>query len=55
MFEGTNSVFTTKSVSSNISDKSFNLSMQNSYCDHRNFDSEKQKETSDNLINFQES
>jgi hypothetical protein len=42
MFEGTDSVFDTESVPSNISYKSFetyNLPMQNSYCDHRNFDS----------------
>jgi hypothetical protein len=35
MFAGTDSVFNTKSVSSNISYKQ----MQDSYCDHRNFDS----------------
>jgi hypothetical protein len=38
MFEGTG----IESVPTNISYKSFktyNLSMQNSYCDHRNFDS----------------
>ena len=35
IFEGTDSVFNTKSVPSNISYKSF----KNSYCDHRNFGS----------------
>ena len=42
MFEETDSLFNTESVPSNISYKSFktqNLPMQNSYCDHRNFDS----------------
>jgi hypothetical protein len=42
MFEETDSVLNTKPVPSNISYKSFgtkNLPMQNSYCDHRNFDS----------------
>jgi uncharacterized membrane protein len=45
MFERTDSVFNIKSVSSNISYKilqnvEFTYSrMQNSYCDHRNFDS----------------
>ncbi len=42
MFEGTDSMFNTKSGLSNISYKSFklpNLPAQNSYCDHRNFDS----------------
>jgi hypothetical protein len=42
MFEQTDFMLNTKSVSSNISYKSFkilNLPMQNSYCDHRNFDS----------------
>jgi hypothetical protein len=41
MFERFGLVLNTKSVSSNISYKSFktyNLPMQNSYCDHRNFD-----------------
>jgi hypothetical protein len=32
-------MFNNESVPSNISYKSFNLAMQNSYCDHRNFDS----------------
>jgi hypothetical protein len=42
MFEETDSVFTSKLVPSNISYKSFKtLPMQNSYCDHRNFDSVK--------------
>jgi hypothetical protein len=39
MIEGTDLVFNTESVTSNISYKSFrtsNLAMQNSYCDHRN-------------------
>ena len=47
MFEGTVSVFNTKSIFSNISYKSFktqNLPMQNSYCDHRNFDSVNHRE-----------
>ncbi len=42
MFEGTDSVLKT-SVSSNTSYKSFktqNFLVQNSYCDHRNFDSD---------------
>jgi hypothetical protein len=42
IYEGTDSLFNGESVSSNISYKSFktlNLPMQNSYCDHRNFDS----------------
>ena len=42
MFDGTESLLNTESVLSNISYKSFktyNLPMQNSYCDHRNFDS----------------
>jgi hypothetical protein len=42
MIEGIDSVFNNESVSSDISYKSFktyNLPMQNSYCDHRNFDS----------------
>jgi hypothetical protein len=42
MFEGTDLVLNTESVPSNISYKSFktwNLPMQNYYCDHRNFGS----------------
>ncbi len=42
MFEGTAYVFNTESVPSNISYKSYktyNLPMQDSYCDHRNLDS----------------
>jgi hypothetical protein len=41
MFEETDSVLNIKLVPSNISYKSFKklLPMQNSYCDHRNFDS----------------
>jgi hypothetical protein len=42
VWEGTNSVLNTESVPSNISYRSFktkNLPMQNTYCDHRNFDS----------------
>ena len=42
MFEVTDLMLNTESVPSNISYKSFktkNLPMQNSYCDHRNFDS----------------
>jgi hypothetical protein len=43
MLEGTDSVFNTVLVPSNISYKSFktnyNLPMENSYCDDRNFDS----------------
>ncbi len=42
MSEGNDSVFNTESVAANISYKSFktqNLPAQNSYCDHRNFDS----------------
>jgi hypothetical protein len=42
MSEETDSEFNTKLVPSNISYKYFktyNLPMQNSYCDHRNFDS----------------
>jgi hypothetical protein len=42
MFEQTDLMLNTDSVSSNISYKFFktqNLPMQNSYCDHRNFDS----------------
>jgi hypothetical protein len=42
MFEATDFVLNTKSVPSNIFLKTFqiitNLPMQNSYCDHRNFD-----------------
>jgi hypothetical protein len=41
MFEGTDSLFNSESVPSNISYKSFktyNLPMKNSYCDHKNFD-----------------
>jgi hypothetical protein len=39
MLEGTDLMFNTESVSSNISYKpsNYNLPMQNSYCDHRNF------------------
>ena len=42
VFKGTDSVVNTESFSSNISYQFFkteNLPMQNSYCDHRNFDS----------------
>ena len=42
MFEETDSVLNIEPVPSNVSYKSFktqNLPMQNSYCDHRNFDS----------------
>ena len=42
MFEGTDSMLSTQSVSSNVSYNSFktqNLPMKNSHCDHRNFDS----------------
>ena len=42
MSEGTNLMLNTDSNASDISYKSFkiqNLPMQNSYCDHRNFDS----------------
>jgi hypothetical protein len=42
MFEETDLLLNTESISSNISYKSFktyNLPMQNSYCDHRIFDS----------------
>jgi hypothetical protein len=43
MFEETQ-VLNTESVPSNISCKSYaNLPMQNSYCDHRNFDSVKKQ------------
>ena len=45
MFEGTDLVLNTDSVRPNISYKSFKtqkLSLQNSYCDHRNFDSANQ-------------
>ena len=45
MLEGTDSVFNTVLVPSNISYKSFktyNLPMENSYCDDRNVDSENQ-------------
>jgi hypothetical protein len=41
MFEETDLQVNTESAPSNISYKSFNilnLPMQNSYCDHRNFD-----------------
>jgi hypothetical protein len=43
MFEETNLVVNIESVCSNISYKSFKtLPVQNSYCDHRNFDIVKQ-------------
>jgi hypothetical protein len=41
MFDATDSVFNNETDPSNISYKSFktsNLPLQNSYCDHRNFD-----------------
>ena len=42
MFEGADSVLNTESFPSKISYnyfKTYNLPLQNSYCDHRNFDS----------------
>jgi hypothetical protein len=45
MFEGTDSVFKKFNISlKHFSPNRQNLPMQNSYCDHRNFDSVKQPE-----------
>ena len=57
MFEETDSSFNTNSVPSNISYKSFktyNLPLQNSYCDHRNFDSVNQPVVARIIFSFQE-
>jgi hypothetical protein len=58
MFDGTDSVLKSVPVASNISYKSFKiLPMKNSYCDHRNFDSEivksRLKVTNSKYINIQ--
>ena len=55
MFEGTDLLFNTKPVCSNIPYQSFktqNLPVQNSYCDHRNFDGVNQPYLNYNKINM---